>query len=65
MERDKAMLDPKDRIFENLYGFEPTDLKSAMKRGDFSNTAELVGKGADWIIDEVKASGLRGRGGAG
>lgn len=59
------MLDPKDRIFDNLYGFEPTDLKSAMKRGDFSNTAELVGKGADWIIDEVKASGLRGRGGAG
>jgi NADH:ubiquinone oxidoreductase, NADH-binding (51 kD) subunit len=60
-----AMLDPKDRIFGNLYGFEPTDVNAAMKRGDFSNTAELIGKGADWIIEEVKASGLRGRGGAG
>lgn len=59
------MLREEDRIFTNLYGFEGVDVKSARKRGDWSNTKELLAKGADWIIDEVKASGLRGRGGAG
>lgn len=59
------MLDDKDRIFTNIYGWEPYSLEYARKRGDWSNTAELIGKGKDWIIGEMKASGLRGRGGAG
>lgn len=59
------MLKKEDRIFTNLYGLDPTDLKSAMLRGDWSNTKDILSKGRDWIINETKASGLRGRGGAG
>ena len=36
-----------------------------MKRGDWYITKDLVLKGADWIVNEMKKSGLRGRGGAG
>lgn len=36
-----------------------------MKRGDWHKTKEIIEKGSEWIINEVKASGLRGRGGAG
>lgn len=59
------MLEDKDRIFTNLYGWESPWLKAAKKRGDWSNTKKLITKGRDWIIDEMKKSGLRGRGGAG
>lgn len=54
-----------DRIFQNLYGRFPPDLKSAKKMGDWHKTKEIILKGHDWIIGEIKASGLRGRGGAG
>ena len=54
-----------DRIFQNLYGHHGTDLKSAQKYGDWYKTKEILLKGHDWIISEIKASGLRGRGGAG
>jgi NADH dehydrogenase (ubiquinone) flavoprotein 1 len=33
--------------------------------GDWHKTKEIILKGHDWIISEMKASGLRGRGGAG
>ena len=59
------MLKDKDRMFTNLYGWEGADLKSAKKRGSWDDTKSLVKKGRDWIIDEMKKSGLRGRGGAG
>tara|TARA_B100000989_G_scaffold140457_1_gene104472 strand:- start:1234 stop:2529 length:1296 start_codon:yes stop_codon:yes gene_type:complete len=59
------MLQDKDRIFTNLYGFEDWELKAARSRGVWDGTAELIKKGRDWIIEEMKASGLRGRGGAG
>ncbi len=59
------MLADKDRIFRNLYGFEDWGLKAAKKRGAWDGTKKFIGKGRDWIVDEVKASGLRGRGGAG
>jgi len=59
------MLEDKDRIFRNLYGFEDWRLSGARARGAWSNTKELIEKGHDWIINEVKSSGLRGRGGAG
>jgi NADH-quinone oxidoreductase subunit F len=59
------MLDDKDRIFTNLYGFEDFSLEAAKKRGDWDNTKALLALGRDKIIEEVKASGLRGRGGAG
>ena len=59
------MLRDEDRIFTNLYGFEDWRLKGAQSRGDWGGTAEIIGKGRDWIIDEMKKSGMRGRGGAG
>lgn len=54
-----------DRIFQNVYGTYGHDLKSAQKMGDWYKTKEIILKGDSWIIDEMKKSGLRGRGGAG
>ena len=59
------MLKEKDKIFTNLFGDETYSLKGAQKRGDWNNTNSLIKKGRDWIIDEMKKSELRGRGGAG
>ncbi len=59
------MLSDKDRIFTNLYGLDDWRLEGARKRGDWDGTGEIMAKGRAWIVDEVKASGLRGRGGAG
>ena len=58
-------LQDKDRIFTNLYGFQPWNLAAAQKRGDWDDTKALMSKSQDDIIEEMKASGLRGRGGAG
>ncbi|MDP1907474.1 MAG: NADH-quinone oxidoreductase subunit F, partial [Hyphomicrobium sp.] len=59
------MLQDKDRIFRNLYGFHDWRLAGARARGAWDGTKALLEKGPDWIINEMKASGLRGRGGAG
>ena len=59
------MLEDKDRIFRNLYGFQDWRLEGARARGAWSDTKAPIEKGHDWVINEVKTSGLRGRGGAG
>jgi NADH-quinone oxidoreductase subunit F len=59
------MLDDKDRIFKNLYGLHDWGLKGARARGAWDGTKAILEKGRDAIIAEIKASGLRGRGGAG
>ncbi len=59
------MLADKDRIFTNLYGQNDWRLDGARRRGDWDGTKELILKGRDWIVEQVKDSGLRGRGGAG
>lgn len=59
------MLADKDRIFTNLYGREDWSLASAKKRGAWNGTGDFLRLGPGWIIDQIKASGLRGRGGAG
>ena len=59
------MLKQEDRIFTNLYGFEDWTLKGAQARGDWDNTKAILAMGPEKIIEEMKASGLRGRGGAG
>lgn len=64
-QRHYGGLKDEDRIFQNLYGHHGADLKSAQKYGDWYKTKEILLKGHDWIINEVKTSGLRGRGGAG
>ena len=59
------MLKDKDRIFTNLYGMHDRSLKGAMARGHWDKTADLLALGRDGIIQIMKDSGLRGRGGAG
>ena len=59
------LLEDKDRIFRNIYGFHDSSLKGARARGAWDGTKFFIDKGHDWIIGEVKTSGLRGRGGAG
>jgi len=59
------MLDDKDRIFRNLYGRGDWGLAGARARGAWDGTKAILEKGRDAIINEVKNSGLRGRGGAG
>jgi NADH-quinone oxidoreductase subunit F len=55
----------KDRIFTNVYGYQSPYLKAAKQRGDWDDTKKLMQIGQDPIIDAIKSSGLRGRGGAG
>src|SRR5882672_7439131 len=59
------MLADKDHIFTNLYDFEDWGLKAAMKRGQWDGTKAMIEKGPEAIVDIIKKSGLRGRGGAG
>src|SRR6186713_1805477 len=59
------MLDDKDRIFKNLYGQGDFGLDGARQRGSWDGTKAILDKGREAIVAEVKASGLRGRGGAG
>src|SRR3954462_5382057 len=59
------MLTDKDRIFTNLYGFHDWRLAGARARGAWDNTKAILDKGPDAIVEEMKKSGLRGRGGAG
>ncbi|MEQ1647670.1 MAG: NADH-quinone oxidoreductase subunit NuoF [Hyphomicrobiaceae bacterium] len=58
-------LHDRDRIFRNIYGHHDVSLAGAQKRGVWDGTKAFIDRGHDWIINEVKASGLRGRGGAG
>ncbi len=59
------MLSDADRIFTNLYGVGDAGLKGARARGDWDGTKAIIERGREAIVDEMKASGLRGRGGAG
>eukprot|EP00939_MAST-03C_sp_MAST-3C-sp1_P003073 g3073.t1 len=58
-------LKDEDRIFTNLYGEQDWRLKDALKRGNWHRTKDILGVGPDGIVQEIKDSGLRGRGGAG
>jgi NADH-quinone oxidoreductase subunit F len=59
------MLQDKDRIFSNLYGQQDWRLTGAQKRGVWSEIKTIAALGPEKIIDLVKQSDLRGRGGAG
>eukprot|EP00042_Codosiga_hollandica_P042397 m.388216 g.388216 ORF g.388216 m.388216 type:complete len:451 (+) comp56321_c0_seq2:74-1426(+) len=54
-----------DRIFQNLYGKHDWRLQQAQARGAWYKTKEILLKGNEWILKEIKDSYLRGRGGAG
>jgi len=59
------MLRDQDRIFTNIYGMHDRSLAGARARGQWDGTDKIIKKGRDWIVEQMKASGLRGRGGAG
>lgn len=61
----EPVLHDRDRIFTNLYGEQPWNLEAARGRGDWDGTKDLVLKGREWLVQQTKDSGLRGRGGAG
>ncbi|NNC72285.1 MAG: NADH-quinone oxidoreductase subunit NuoF, partial [Sphingomonadaceae bacterium] len=65
MGRRSTMLADSDRIFTNVYGFQPWDIDAAIERGDWDGTKKLLEDSPDDIVEKIKASGLRGRGGAG
>lgn len=60
-----GLLEDKDRIFTNLYGFHDWGLEGAVQRGAWNSTKDILSCGRDWIIETMKQSGMRGRGGAG
>ncbi|HLY79223.1 MAG TPA: NADH-quinone oxidoreductase subunit F, partial [Caulobacteraceae bacterium] len=60
-----GILEDKDRIFTNLYGLHDFRLEAAMRRGIWNGTSDMLAQTPEWICDQIKASGLRGRGGAG
>jgi NADH-quinone oxidoreductase subunit F len=60
-----GILEDKDRIFLNLYGFQDWRLEGAKQRGAWNATPDMLAQGRDWVITQIKNSGLRGRGGAG
>jgi len=59
------MLNDSDKIFPNLKGQTSGDLKDAKNVGVYSDLSQIIQKGKDWVISEMKESGMRGRGGAG
>ena len=59
------MIKEEDKIFKNLYNNFGWGIEDSIKREDWKNTKEIISKGREWIINEVKISELRGRGGAG
>ena len=59
------MLKEEDKIFKNLYGYDDWGIEGSRERGIWINTKDLIAKGSDYIIEEIKKSDLRGRGGAG
>ncbi len=59
------MLEDKDRIFKNLYGYHDWGLEGARARGAWDGTKDILARGRDALVNEMKASGQRGRGGAG
>ncbi len=59
------MLADKDRIFTNLAGAASPALAAARKRGDWQKTGQFLAREPEWIVEQIKRSGLRGRGGAG
>ena len=59
------MISKNNIIFNDIYGFKGNSIHKSIERGDWDNTKALLDKGPEWIIEEVKSSELRGRGGAG
>lgn len=63
---DLPMLKPQVRISLRNCGFiDPTDIKQYIATGGYTGLVKALSMTPEQIIDEIKKSGLRGRGGAG
>jgi len=60
-----GILEDKDRIFTNIYGLQDRGLEGAKQRGTWNGTADILKQTPEWICEQIKNSGLRGRGGGG
>ncbi|MFI4934562.1 MAG: NADH-quinone oxidoreductase subunit NuoF [Caulobacterales bacterium] len=60
-----GILQDKDRIFTNIHGRHDWGLEGARARGIWNGTALMLAQTPEWICEQIKNSGLRGRGGAG
>ena len=60
-----GILEDKDRIFTNIYGLQDWGLEGAKARGCWNLTREMLGQTHEWVCEQVRESGLRGRGGGG
>ena len=60
-----GILEDKDRIFTNIYGLQDRGLEGAKTRGTWNGTADILKQTPEWICEQIKNSGLRGRGGGG
>ena len=60
-----GVLEDKDRIFTNLYGQRDWGLEGAKLRGAWNGTHLMLEQTPEWVCEQIKASGLRGRGGGG
>ena len=52
------MLKQENKIFKNLYNDLGWEIDNALKREDWKDTKNLISKGREWIINEVKTSEL-------
>src|ERR1700744_1920943 len=53
------------KVISRLFGTGATDIEKYIEQDGYKATQLAIEKGPAWIIDTMKASGLRGRGGAG
>ena len=53
------------RTLRNCGFIDPTKLEHYVANGGYDGLVAALNKGPDWIVEQIKASGLRGRGGAG
>src|SRR6201998_1463313 len=53
------------KIVSRRFGQGATDIDKYIELGGYEATKKCLAQGPDWIINEMKASNLRGRGGAG
>ncbi len=60
-----SILKESDKIFSNLYGYNDPYIDGAKKRGTWHHTKDFFDLGQTAIVNLIKDSGLRGRGGAG
>lgn len=60
-----SLLAEENKVFQNIYGQHGVSLSIAESLGDLIKLKEILAKGREWVIEELKTSGLKGRGGAG